>query len=130
MILYTPSSAVDSLSGALWALARPPSAQAGNVTQFLFGWVVATDRTRWLEVDTECQILVHPDAELGGIAEILQPWIDKGHLPADTNDELAALINRMRGKRFVIYDAFPQVFKDMSKTHDQMVSDGLLSEDK
>ena len=126
MILYIPSSVSESLSGALWALARPLSLQESNVTQFLYGWVVATDETRWLEVDTEGQILVHPDAELGDIAVILQPWVDTGHLPADTNAQLAALIESKRGQQLVVYDAFPQLFKDMSKTLEQMISAGLL----
>lgn len=128
MILYIPSSVSESLSGALWALARPLSLQESNVTQFLFGWVVATDETRWLEVDTEGQILVHPDAELGGIADILRPWIDQGHLPAATNTQLAAIIESKRGQRLAVYDAFPQLFKDMSKTLQQMIAAGLLAD--
>lgn len=128
MILYTPSSVVQALSGALWALARPLSLQESNVTQFLFGWVVATDGTTWLEVDTESQIRVHPDAELGGIADILRPWIDQGHLPAATNTQLAAIIESKRGQRLAVYDAFPQLFKDMSKTLQQMIAAGLLAD--
>ena len=128
MIIYTPSSVAESLSQALWALARPPAFQADNHTKFLFGWVVATDGTTWLEVDTEFQIRVHPNAELGDIATILQPWIDQGSLPADTNDKLAALVESLRGKRLVIYDAFPQLFKDLSKTYEQMIDTGLLTD--
>jgi hypothetical protein len=128
MILYTPSSVAESLSRALWALARPLSLQESNVTQFLFGWVVATDGTTWLEVDTESQIRVHPDAELGGIADILRPWIDQGHLPAATNTQLAAIIESKRGQRLAVYDAFPQLFKDMSKTLQQMIAAGLLAD--
>lgn len=128
MILYIPSSVSESLSGALWALARPLSLQESNVTQFLFGWVVATDGTTWLEVDTESQIRVHPDAELGGIADILRPWIDQGHLPAATNTQLAAIIESKRGQRLAVYDAFPQLFKDMSKTLQQMIAAGLLAD--
>jgi hypothetical protein len=82
----------------------------------------------WLVVDTEYEIAVHPDAELGDIASILQPWIDAGHLPADTITQLAALIESKRGQQLVVYDAFPQIFKDMSKTHEQMIAAGLLAE--
>ena len=60
------------------------------------------------------------------IAVILQPWVDTGHLPADTNAQLAALIESKRGQQLVVYDAFPQLFKDMSKTLEQMISAGLL----
>jgi hypothetical protein len=128
MIIYIPSSVAQSLSSALWALARPPALQSGNRTKYLFGWIVATDGTTWLEVDTEFQIRVHADAELGAIADILQPWIDAGKLPADTGTQLATLLDSKRGQRVVIYDVFPQLFKDMAKTHKQMVEAGLLAD--
>jgi hypothetical protein len=57
----------------------------------------------------------------------LQPWIDAGHLPADTNTNLAALVESLRGQRLVVYDAFPQLFKDMSKTYAEMITAGLLA---
>jgi hypothetical protein len=102
--------------------------QSDNFTKYLFGWVEATDGTRWLEVDTECQICVHADAELGAIADILQPWIDAGDLPSDTNTQLAAFIESKRGQRLIVYDVFPQFFKDMGKTYEQMIAAGLLTE--
>ena len=128
MIRYIPSSAAEPLSQALWSLSRPPTLRTEQDTQYLFGWVNALDASRWLVVDTEYEISVHAEAELGGITDILQPWIDEGHLPADTNTQLAALIESKRGQRVVVYDFFPQLFKEMSKTHEQMVAAGLLAE--
>jgi hypothetical protein len=130
MIRYVPSSAAEPLSNALWSLSRPPAIRAEQDTQFLFGWVDALDGSRWLMVDTEYEINVHPDAELNGIADILQPWIDGGHLPEDTNTTLAAMVesSAASGERLVVYDAFPQLFKDMSKTHAEMIAAGLLAE--
>jgi hypothetical protein len=49
-------------------------------------------------------------------------------LPADTNTQLAALIESKRGHRLVVYDAFPQPFKDISKTLEQMIAAGLLAD--
>ena len=128
MIRYVPSSAAEPLSNALWGLSRPPEVRGANDTQYLFPWITAMDATRWLVVDTEYEVNVHPDAVLDGIADILQPWIDAGHLPADTNTVLAALVESLRGQRLVVYDAFPQLFKDMSKTHAEMIAAGLLVE--
>lgn len=123
MIRYVPASAAAPLSAALWRLADPtPSGQ----TQCLFAWVDDTQGARWLEVDTEFEILVHPSAELDGIADILQPWIDEGHLPADTNTNLAAFVESCRGGLLVVYDAFPPFFKALSKTREEMVAAGLL----
>jgi hypothetical protein len=128
MIRFIPSSAAEPLSNALWSLSRPPAIRGEQDTQFLFGWVDALDGSRWLMVDTEYEINVHADAELNGIADILQPWIHGGHLPADTNTTLAALVESKRGGRLVVYDAFPQLFKDMSKTREEMIAAGLLAE--
>ena len=125
MIVHIPSTVAELLSDCLWGLACPPDQRQGDTTK-MFQWVQATDSTQWLVVDTEFSILVHPDAVLDGIADILQPWIDQGHLPADTNTNLAALVESLRGQRLTVYDAFPPLFKSMAKTREQMIADGLL----
>lgn len=127
MTRYVPSSAAEALSNALWGLSRPPETRGPNDTQYLFGWITALDGSRWLVVDTDYEVNVHQDAVLDGIADILQPWIDAEHLPADTNTVLAELVEELRGRRLVVYDAFPQLFKDMSKTHQEMITAGLLA---
>ncbi len=71
-------------------------------------------------------IHVHHEAVLNGIADVLQPWIDGGVLPADTNETLAAYIESKRGQRMIPWEAFPQFFKDASKSRDELVSLGLL----
>jgi len=124
---YVASSAAESLSNALWSLSRPPQVRDPKDTQFLFPWITALDGSRWLMVDTTLSLPIHPDAVLNGIADILQPWIDGGHLPGDTNTTLAALVESKRGSRLVVYDAFPKLFKDMSKTHAEMIAAGLLA---
>jgi hypothetical protein len=128
MTRYVPSSAAEPLSNALWGLSRPPETRRPNDTQYLFPWITALDSSRWLIVDTDYEVNVHQDAVLGDIADILQQWIDAGQLPSDTNTNLATLVESLRGQRLVVYDAFPQLFKDMSKTHDQMITAGLLAE--
>ena len=126
MTRYIPASAASALSAALWALARPDN--SGESTQFLFATASATNGSDWLVVLDDYDIPIHPQAELGGIAAILQPFIDAKQLPADTLDNLTVLIEANRGKRLVVYDAFPQLFKDMSKTHAEMIAAGLLPE--
>jgi hypothetical protein len=128
MIRYIPSSAAEELSRALYALARPPTIRQEGDTEFMFGWTDDVNNQRWIEVHDDFSIVVHPDAELGPIADILQPWIDGGKLPPDTNTQLAAFIKSKRGQRLVVWDAFPQLFKDMSKTYEQMIAAGLLAE--
>jgi hypothetical protein len=94
----------------------------------MFAWIddLQSPPHRWLIVDTAFTIPVHAEAELGDIADILQPWIDSGQLPPDTNTNLAVYIEAMRGQMIIVYDAFPQLFKDMSKTYDEMVAAGFL----
>jgi len=128
MILYVPSSAAAALTAALWGLARPEHLRTTEDTSEMFGWVddLQTPPKRWLEVDTTFTITVHPEAVLDGIADILQPWIDEGTLPSDTNTVLEAFIQSKRGRQLTVYDAFPPLFKSMSKTYAEMVAAGFL----
>lgn len=125
MLRYIPTtaSAGIALAQALWHLHCPPG--EGNTTGF--GTVVtALDDSVWLEIDEEAVVHVHESAFLDGIADILQPWIDEGVLPADTNETLGAFIESKRGQRLIPWEAFPQFFKDASKSRDELVSLGLL----
>lgn len=129
MKLYVPTSGstvCEQLSEALWSLSRPPQVRAILDTTRMFPPFVATNGSVWLVVDTEFGIPVHAQAELGGIADILQPWINGGMLPANTNTELAALVESLRGSRLVVWDAFPALFKGQAKTHEQMIDEGFL----
>lgn len=126
MIRYVPSSAAEPLSEALWGLARPPELRHANDTSKMFAWMDDADGKRWLIVETTFTITVHAEAVLDSIADILQPWIISGHLPADTNDTLAALVESKRGQELTVYEAFPQLFKDMSLTHEQMIVAGKI----
>ena len=126
MLRYIPTSASAgiALTEALWHLHCPPG--EGSTTGF--GTVVtALDDSIWLEIDDAAVVLVHAEAILDNIADILQPWIDDGSLPADTNEVLAALVESKRGLDLTVYEAFPQLFKDMSLTTQQMIDAGWLA---
>lgn len=127
MIVFVPSPSAAEMSTHLWSLARPAQDRDQTDTQTMFGWVSATDGSKWLEVDTDFSILIHPNAELDGIADILQPWIDSGHLPAETSAQLAAFVESKRGQSLTVYDAFPPFFKEASKTREEMQNLGLLA---
>jgi hypothetical protein len=124
MIKYIPASAAKELSKALWLLANPNT--DNRVTSEMFPIEVDKNGAVWLVVNDEFQIIVHPDAKLGRIADILQPWVDSGHLPADTIPNLAALVSSLAGKPLVVYSAFPQLFKDMSKSEEELAAEGLI----
>jgi len=123
MIAYIPTSGGDvarALSNALWGLARPVAIRGNDVTQEMFGSVTMSNASVWLQVDTEFTIPVHPDAVLDGIADILQPFIDAGQLPPDTNTDLEAFITASRGGTMIPYNAFPQLFKDQAKSQAEL----------
>lgn len=131
MIRYVPTSGdatAAALSDALWGLTRPPNVRSEKDTHRLFGSVTMTDGSVWLAVVDDYDIPVHADAELDGIADILQPWINDGLLPADTNMQLAALIESSKGGRLVVWGAFPQLFKDQAKTRAELEAAGLWPE--
>jgi hypothetical protein len=126
MMRYVSASQVEPLTRALWRLAVPDPAP--DATDQMFEVFAALDDgALWLLVDTTFTIRVHDDAVLDGIADILQPWIDDGSLPPDTNTNLAAFIEAMRGQMLTVYDAFPQLFKDMSLTTAEMIEQGKLA---
>lgn len=106
MIVYIPTSGSDTakrLSEALWSLSRPPQVRLpGEVTTAMFGSITCTDSSVWLAVDTTFAIPVHAEADLDGIADVLQPWIDEGSLPSNTNTQLADLIASLRGQRLTV----------------------------
>ena len=93
----------------------------------MFAFITCHDGSVWLQVDTTFEIPVHPEAELDGIADVLQPWVDEGVLPSDTIPNLAAFVESKRGQRLTVWEAFPQLFKDQSKTREELVTLGLLA---
>lgn len=128
MIRFVPTSSSSAvpLTEALWGLSRPTEVRGARDTRAMFAIVTATDASVWLMVDTEFDIPVHQDAVLNGIADVLQPWIDSGELPSDTNEVLAAFIESKRGGRMIPWEAFPQLFKDASKSREELISLGLF----
>lgn len=126
MIRFVPGTQVEPLTRALWRLAVPDP-ETGATDQMFEVVTALDDGSLWLMVDTTFTIRVHELAVLDGIADILQPWIDDGSLPADTNDVLAAFVESKRGQDLTVYEAFPQLFKDMSLTTAQMIAAGKLA---
>ena len=129
-VIYVPTSGdavCDKLSRALWALARPPQTRSDLDSSDMFAFITCHDGSVWLQVDTTFEIPVHPEAELDGIADVLQPWVDEGVLPSDTIPNLAAFVESKRGQRLTVWEAFPQLFKDQSKTREELVTLGLLA---
>lgn len=135
--IYVPSTKARELSEALWSLASPPQVRRGSdITSALFGRVTDLQGNKWLVVPDDFGITVHPQAELNGIADILQPWIDNERLPAETNHDLANLIESKRGQWLVVYEAFPALFKlkdennptGLGRTREQLIEEALLTE--
>jgi len=126
---YIPTSGQDTcekLTSALWGLARPAHLRSEEDTQAMFGSITCIDGSVWLVADTAYTIPVHKEAELDGIAGVLQPWMDAGYLPKDTNEKLAELILSLRGQQLTVWDAFPDLFKKQAMTREELVKLGLL----
>lgn len=126
---YIPTSGQDTcekLTSALWGLARPAHLRSEEDTQAMFGSITCIDGSVWLAVVDDFAIQVHEQAELDGIADVLQPWINDGALPADTNTNLATFIEAKRGQQLVVWDAFPDLFKKQAMTREELVKLGLL----
>lgn len=121
MIRYLPVSDLEKamkLTASLWALACP-SAIAKN-TQNLFAPVTCTDGSVWLEVDTDFAIPVDAAANADAAVGLL------GQLPAAVKTAFLQKINSAKGQSLVVWEAVPQVIKDQSRTHAEMVSSQLF----
>lgn len=134
MIAYIPSSQASALTAALWELSDPNPTRG---TTGLFPVEAALDKSTWLRVPTDFSIPVRKDATIGEtIPKILQPWIDDGLLPRGTLTQLSDHIVSRRGKRLVVYEAFPPIFKlkdesnpnGLGRTRAQMIEEGRLAQ--
>lgn len=128
MKLYIPAPAARAMSDALWSLSRPIAVRGPSDTQYLFPWTKAINDSRWLMVDTTYEVNVHPQAVAAAIVSVLRVYEDEEALPLGTLAALALRVEALRGSRVVIYEEFPQFFKDASKTREEMIAAGLLSE--
>lgn len=135
MKLFVPASDALAMSMALYELHRPLSIRdPRDGTTSLFRAVKATDKSLWLEVDTELTIRVHPLASFGSVATFLQPYESSGALPAGTLEGLSAYVEANRGLRIVVYEAFPALFKlkdtdnptGLGRTFEQMIQEKRL----
>lgn len=136
MTHYVPTSGevpAEKLSGALFALARPVALQPPEAIQDAFSVIEALNGTHWLVVPDEFTLVMHPDAEIDGIADVLQPWEQSGALPAGTVAGIDAWINTTRvlptieERTFCPWEQFTAYFRANAKTWQQMIDAGLLA---
>lgn len=112
----------QQLSEALWELGVPKSKRGKWETKSLFGVRKMKDGSKWLCVNTEVKVKVDVDAELGGVESVLRPWEVSGKLQSGTIDGLKALVEVMRGEWLTVWLAFPMLFREMSKTKEELVT--------
>lgn len=126
MIHYVPvtggPSTAETLSVAMWQLHRTPEQIATEATARCFEVIAALDGSTWLVCDDELTVAVHAQAEIDGIAPIL---LGAG-LPQSEVDAVEAAIIAARGGEMNLWQHFPQLFKDASKTRAEMEALNLL----
>ena len=136
MTHYVPASTETNallLSEALFALAVPRHLQPSDGKQDAFEVIEALNGSPWLVVPDEFTIVMHPQAEINGLADVLQPYESQGYIPAGTLAELDAWIEATRvlptvaERTFCPWDKFPAFFKGLSKSWQQMIDAGLLA---
>lgn len=136
MTHYVPASTETNallLSDALFALAVPRELQPSDGRQDAFEVLTALNGSPWLVVPDEFTLVMHPDAEINGLADVLQPYESQGYIPAGTIAGLEAWIEATRvlptvaERTFCPWDKFPAFFKGLSKSWQGMVDAGLLA---
>jgi len=136
MTHYVPASTETNallLSDALFALAVPRDLQPTDGLQDAFEVITALNGSPWLVVPDEFTLVMHPAAEINGLADVLQPYESQGHIPAGTIAALDVWIEATRvlptvaERTFCPWDKFPAFFKGLSKSWQGMVDAGLLT---
>lgn len=127
MTLYLPSTLAAALSEALLDLAHVPGLRHAAETQAAFARCRDVHGDCWLKMDARFSIVVHLEAELERISELMQPWIDDGVLPAAALGDLLALLDARRGLRLGVHEALPAFLKNLARTHEEMTAAGLLA---
>ena len=136
MTHYVPASTETNallLSDALFALAVPRDLQPTDGRQDAFEVITALNGSPWLVVPDEFTLVMHPQAEINGLADVLLPYESQGHIPAGTIAALDVWIEATRvlptvaERTFCPWDKFPAFFKGLSKSWQQMVDAGLLT---
>lgn len=120
MIVYIPGARVREMSELLW---RQLGADRDGS---MFPVKTMTDGSTWMMVETTASIAVSQYAELDGMADLLQPYVDAGELPASALTDLDALIQSKRGQMLVLWEAFPALFQNAAQTGAQLGAAGLL----
>lgn len=135
MTHYVPTSGevpAEALSRALFALARPIALQPPDAIQDAFSVIEALNGSHWLVVPDEFTLVMHPEAEIDGIADVLQQWEDNGSIPIGTIAGIDAWINSTRAlptieeRTFCPWNCFPTFFIVNSRTHQQMIDSNLF----
>lgn len=125
---FIPAAAGARLGEALQGLSRPLEVRmAGEVTTAMCAVRTDLKGDTWIELDDQREVYVNPQATLGEISQILQPFVDAGEVPPDTIMQLQALVDASRGTCIQIYPRFPQRFRDASLDYDQMIAAGRLA---
>lgn len=136
MTHYVPASTETNarlLSDALFALAVPRDLQPSDGLQDAFEVLTALNGSPWLVVPDEFTLVMHPEAEINGMADVLQPYEAQGYIPAGTIAGFETWINATRvlptvaERTFCPWDKFPVFFKGLAKSWQGMVDAGLLA---
>jgi hypothetical protein len=136
MTHYVPASTETNallLSEGLFALAVPRHLQPSDGRQDAFEVITALNGSPWLVVPDEFTLVMHPQAEINGLADVLTPYESQGYIPAGTLAAMEAWINTTRvlptvaERTFCPWDQFPAFFKGLSKSWHGMVDAGLLA---
>lgn len=126
MTRFLPSTSAVALSRALFQLSKPAGVSMIGRTTHRFGWKDDVHGARWILWDDECVSFIHPQCSLSELVEILQPFVGSGQLSADALSDLQRIVDEHRGQSLRLWEAVPQLFKDMSKTHAETITAGLL----
>lgn len=124
-IVYIPAPEAEALTAALWDLSDPNPTRG---TTGLFAVVEALDKSKWLIVCKKTTLPVHDQANLNGIAKLVQPLVENKTLAANTMEVLQVRLDTVKEhrQRLNVFEAMPDEIKAMARDLPAMIEEGLL----
>lgn len=131
-VRYIPVSSVaraEEVSKKLWELTRPVSERVSETTTLYCGWLVhpVTSAVVLCLPDTDDHP-IHIKADSAILDNVLDEFIAAGKITIAEKKAVKDAITSNKGKRINFLSFFPNYWKNLGKTEDQLRVDGWFAD--
>ena len=116
----------EAVSERIFACSRPVSVRdPADVTTKYQDIIKHPTADAWaMPIDETEDIYVHPAADEHIFDDLLDAHISAGIVTADEKGDLQTALSLAKGERLVIFECFPQFWRDNAKDESTMIAEG------